>query len=122
MIFTLIGVFSGILASMGLGGGSILIPLLSFVGVAQKSAQVINVFSFVVMVLFVLYLNIKNKLVEVFPAFMFGFVGMIFTCFSALLVQNLDSGVMKVCFGVFLLIVAVCETFAFLAKYKANKK
>ena len=58
MIFTLIGVFSGILASMGLGGGSILIPLLSFVGVAQKSAQVINVFSFVVMVLFVLYLNI----------------------------------------------------------------
>ena len=60
MIFfeILAGVLGGIVAGMGMGGGTLLIPLLSiFLGVAQKEAQLLNVFSFVIMAIFVVYIH-----------------------------------------------------------------
>ena len=57
LFFILIGLIGGIAGGMGIGGGTLLIPLLTiFLNVAQKEAQLLNVFSFVIMAIFVVYL------------------------------------------------------------------
>ncbi len=40
------GIFSGVLAGMGLGGGALLIPLLALLGVQQSAAQMLNLIAF----------------------------------------------------------------------------
>ena len=115
----LAGFLGGILAGMGMGGGTILIPLLSLlVGIAQKQAQFINVFSFVVMSAAIIYIHLKNKLVKVFPALLFSFLGTIFASIAAFFVRNIPTNTLKVGFGVFLLIVAVWQLIALIIKKK----
>ena len=115
-----IGVLSGIMGSMGLGGGSVLIPLLSLMSIGQKSAQVINVFSFVLMAVFIVFINVKNKLVESFSALIFGLFGGIVATFLALFVSGAEQSFVKICFGIFLLLVGSYELFAFLTKYRTK--
>ena len=117
ILYILTGFLGGILAGMGMGGGTILIPLLSlFVGIAQKQAQFINVFSFVIMSLFIIYIHLKNKFVKVFPALIFSFFGTIFATISAIFVQDIPPNTLKVCFGVFLLIIAIWQLIALIIK------
>lgn len=120
VLFVLIGLISGILGAMGLGGGTILIPLLSLISIAQKNAQVINVFSFIVMSFFVLGFNIKSGLTQVFPAIIFSIFGIISAILTSLLVKDINNSTLKIMFGIFLLIIAVFEIFSFLSKYKSR--
>ena len=95
---------------MGLGGGTILISLLSiFLGVVQKQAQFFNVFSFVIMAIFVIFVHIKNKLIDIFPATIFALFGCIFAVITALLVKDVSNSILKIGFGIFLIILAVVQ-------------
>jgi uncharacterized protein len=120
MLFILFGVIAGVLGAMGLGGGTVLIPLLSLVGVWQKSAQVINIFSFVVMAFFILVFNIKKGYTKVFEALAFSFFGVIFAIITSLLVKDINSSLLKILFGTFLSIIAIVETISFFIKYKSK--
>ncbi len=121
ILFLILGLVGGIAGGMGLGGGTILIPLLSiFLGVAQKEAQLFNVFSFVIMAVFVVSIYIKNKLINVFPALVFSVFGSVFATISALLVKNLQNNILKVCFGIFLIILAVIQLFVLIVKKNQN--
>ena len=58
----LIGVVSGIVSGTGMGGGTILIFLLSFLsGVEQHVAQATNLIFFVPTSIVAIWVNIKNK-------------------------------------------------------------
>lgn len=116
-ILILIGVLSGVLGSMGLGGGTILIPLLSLIQISQKSAQVINIFSFVVVAFFIIFFYVKKGFIQVFPALCFSILGVLSASFTALLVQETSSHTIKILFGIFLLSMALFELFNFLTKY-----
>ena len=118
IVFILLGLLSGVLGSMGLGGGTVLIPLLSFVNVTQKSAQVINIFSFIVMAFFILGFNVKKGYTKVFEAVVFSFFGLIFSIISSLFVKDIDTHYLKITFAIFLLIVALIEIISFCKKYK----
>ena len=121
ILFLILGFIGGIAGGMGLGGGTILIPLLSiFLGVAQKEAQLFNIFSFVIMAVFVVSIYIKNKLISVFPALVFSLCGAVFAIISALLVKNLQNDVLKVCFGVFLIVLALIQLFVLIVKKNQN--
>ena len=62
--YSLAGVLGGILGGMGMGGGTILIPLLTiFFNVKQHSAQAANLVSFLPMATISLIIHIKNKFV-----------------------------------------------------------
>ena len=122
MLFVLIGVIGGTLGAMGLGGGSVLIPLLSLLSISQKSAQVANIFSFIIMSIFLLPINISKKKVDFFPSAIFGIAGCLFSFLSALLVKNLDENLSKYLFGSFLIAVGICEIIKFLSKYAKNKR
>lgn len=63
--FILAGIAGGILGGMGMGGGTLLIPILTiFLGVNQHLAQWINLVTFIPMSIVALIIHIKNHLVE----------------------------------------------------------
>lgn len=120
MWLIVIGALSGILGSMGLGGGSILIPLLSLLSISQKSAQVINVFSFILMSIVSIFINLKTKMIDLFPSLVFGLLGGFVATIFALFVRRIEQQSIKICFGLFLFLVGFYEIFVFLAKYIAK--
>ena len=120
LTLVIIGLLSGILGSMGLGGGTVLIPLLSFVGISQKNAQLINIFSFVVMAFFILYFNIKSGLIKLFPALALSSIGLVTSIILSLFVREIDNNVLKIIFGIFLLVVGIVELVGFIIKNKSK--
>lgn len=121
-ILILLGVIGGMAGGMGLGGGTILIPLLTiFLNIVQKQAQFLNVFSFVIMAIFIIFFHIKNKLVKIFPALIFSVFGVISSLVASLFVKNISNNVLKVCFGVFLLILATIQIIALISTKKQKK-
>ena len=45
-LLILVGFLAGVIGGMGMGGGTILVPLLSFLDLGQKSVQATNLISF----------------------------------------------------------------------------
>lgn len=107
------GVAAGVLGGMGMGGGTILIPILTiFFSVEQKSAQAINLVAFIPMAIISLVIHIKNKRVKkdgivwiIVPAAITSLGG----SFAA---QALDGEILKRIFGGFLLVLSVIQFFA----------
>lgn len=65
VLLVLAGIAAGALGGMGMGGGTILIPVLTiFFGVEQKQAQAINLAAFIPMAVASLIVHVKNKRVE----------------------------------------------------------
>lgn len=117
------GIAAGVLGGMGMGGGTILIPLLTiFFNVGQKEAQAINLVAFIPMAIVSLAIHIKNKRVKkegllwiIVPAVLTSVGG----GFAA---QAVNGEVLKRIFGGFLLLLSVVQFFSeeiteFLARY-----
>ena len=63
--FGIAGILGGVLGGMGMGGGTVLIPLLGiFYNVSQHTAQAVNLISFVPMAVGALIVHLKNKMIE----------------------------------------------------------
>lgn len=62
--YILFGIFGGVLCGMGLGGGTVLIPLLSFLGENVKIAGAINLVSFIPASIISLIFHVKRSLVK----------------------------------------------------------
>lgn len=106
--FLLAGIAGGVLGGMGMGGGTLLIPLLTLaLGVEQMSAQAINLIAFVPMALVSLIFHIKNKLVD-FKILLFTLpLATALSIAGALLVTKLGDDVLRKLFGWFMLIIGV---------------
>lgn len=109
ILLILFGFLAGIVGGMGMGGGTVLVPLLSFLDLSQKTIQAINLVSFLPMCCVALVFHIKNKLVVghnvlwlVLPALAFAVVG-------ALVADEASDRVLRYCFAVFLIAVGVWQ-------------
>ena len=73
------GVISGIVSGLGMGGGSILIVLLSvFSGMSQHFSQGTNLVFFIPTSIVAIFVNIKNKNINwkiAFQIIVFGIIG-----------------------------------------------
>lgn len=111
MLYLIIaGIVSGIISGMGIGGGIILIPVLTiFLGFDQKIAQGITLLYFIPTAIFALIVHIKNKNVDFKIALKIVSTGVLSAAAGAFLIKYLPTPLLSKIFAVFLLIVGVCQ-------------
>ncbi len=112
MIGTLFGFFSGIVSGMGIGGGVILIPLLTlFLHMNQQPAQGINLFYFLPTAIAALVVHIKNKQIAFHPALTLMGCAIPGAILGGWIAVTLSSGLLRKLFAVFLLLMGIHELF-----------
>lgn len=106
--YVVAGIAGGLIGGMGMGGGTLLIPILTLLlSVGQLEAQAINLIVFIPMAIVTLIIHVKNKLVD-FKKLLFSLpLAIVLAVAGALLVKKIDESILKTTFGVFMLIVGV---------------
>ena len=123
MVFLIIaGLISGIISGMGIGGGIILIPVLTiFLGFDQKTAQGITLLYFIPTAVFALFVHIKNKTVDFKVAARLISTGVIGAAAGAYLMRYISSELLGKIFAVFLLIMGICQVFSGIREHKKER-
>ena len=123
MIEILIGIVSGIITGTGMGGGTILIALLTLIrGLDQHVAQATNLVFFVPTSIVAIIMNIKNKNVDIKLAFTISFFGIIGAIVGAIIAMNINVQILKKCFGIFLAVIGINEIYTIFKQYINSKK
>lgn len=109
-LFIIFGALGGVLGGMGMGGGTLLIPLLTiFTDIKQKEAQGINLIVFIPMAVVALIIHFKNKLVLVKRSIFLIITGVIFSLLGSFIALKLKSENLKIYFGIFLIVLSVFQ-------------
>ena len=122
-LIIIFGVLGGVLGGMGMGGGTLLIPLLTIgLNFTQQNAQAINLIAFLPMSVVALIVHFKNKLVNYKIAIPIMITGVISSVASSYLASVVDSLNLSIYFGIFLIVVGVIDIILlFLTKSKKSK-
>ena len=121
-LYLLLGFLGGIPAGMGMGGGTVTIPLLVLVGgVEQKIAQCANLFSFLPMSLFALKTHTDNGLIQTKGILWLILPALTLSALGSFLIFYVASEVLRKGFGAFLLCLAVVGAYKTLKGGKENK-
>ena len=114
----LVGFISGIVSGTGMGGGTVLILLLTiFSGLEQHIAQATNLIFFVPTSIVAIIINWKNKLVDRKLAFIISAFGIIGAIAGALISNSMNVNILRKFFGIFLAIIAIFEIYSYFRKY-----
>lgn len=112
MMYVIIGLLSGVISGMGIGGGAILIPALCFfMDLGQQQAQSINLLFFIPTAIVAIIKHKKEGNIDfsmVKPVIIFGIIGAIA---GAMVAVNMDGEILRKMFGGFLLIMGIWEIF-----------
>lgn len=119
----LFGFVSGIVAALGMGGGTILILLLGiFTELKQHLIQGTNLIFFIPTSIVSIYMNIKNKTIDYKLAVSIIISGIIGAIAGSKLSFKIENDTLKKYFGIFLIFIAIFEIFAFFRQYILKKK
>lgn len=123
MIEGFIGMFSGIMTANGLGGGTILILLLSLIlNVEQHTAQATNLIFYIPTAIISSIISFKNKLLNIKTCILIITSGIIGSILGATISVNLKVEKLKNVFGFFLLFISIYEMYNFYVMYIKKKK
>lgn len=119
----LYGIISGALTGVALGGGTILVFLLTtFGGLNQHLAQGINLIYFIPTSLASIIVNLKNKKINIKLAIAISILGVIGAIIGAKLSLVTDAKKLKKYFAIFLLFIAFHEIYILIKQYINYKK
>lgn len=108
----IVAFLTGVFASMGVGGGMILIIYLTiFDGADQLAAQGINLLYFIPIAVVSVIIHTRNKLIEwkkILPSII---TGSFFAAAGAFAAEYIGSDILKKIYGFFILAVGVNELF-----------
>ena len=122
MFEIVIGFVSGIVSGTGMGGGTILIVLLTFMlGVEQHVAQATNLIFFIPTSIIAIIVNLKNKNIELKTATIISIFGICGAIIGAKVSTHIQVGALKKYFGVFPLIIAIHEIYTIFKLHKKEK-
>ena len=108
--FCLAGISGGLLGGMGMGGGTVLIPLLVIVlGVPQHLAQAINLISFVPMAVVALIIHVKNRLVKTSGLWLIILSGLLSCTAGSFIARGINAEALRRIFGGFLTVLSVFQ-------------
>ena len=121
--YILAGVASGVIAGMGMGGGTLLIPILTILlSFAQKTAQCVNLIAFIPMAIVALIIHIKNKLVDFKLGLLLILTGVVSAVGGALLAILVQNNILKKIFAVFLILIVVIQIWSVVNLIIKNSK
>lgn len=123
MINILFAVLSGIISGIGMGGGTVLIFLLTtFSGVSQHMAQGVNLIFFIPTCIVSIFINLKNKNIDIKTAVVVIISGIIGAVIGAKLSLIIDAKKLKKYFGIFLLLITIYEIYSLIKSNIKSKK
>ena len=118
----LIGSFSGIFSGIGMGGGTVLIFLLStFQEIEQHIAQATNLIYFVPTAISAIIVNYKEKNIDTKLARLISIFGIIGATIGAIISVNTDVQKLRKIYGIFLAVIALHEIYTLIKEYKIHK-
>lgn len=121
--FGIAGAAFGLIGGMGMGGGIILIPVLTlFLGVSQHAAQGLNLMAFLPMSAFALINHIKNKRIDFKSALIMAGCGLAGALLGAYLASITDTDILKKCFGGFLVLLGILRIVKSIKKSRSSKR
>ena len=108
----IIGLVSGIVSGMGMGGGTILIFLLTtFAELEQHIAQATNLIYFIPTAISAIIVNYRNKNINVKLAIYISICGIIGAIIGSIISVNIEVGILRKLFGIFLSFIAIHEIY-----------
>ena len=122
MFEIIIGVISGIVSGTGMGGGTILIFLLTYLcNIEQHIAQATNLIFFIPTSIIAIIVNAKNRNINVKLGIIISLYGILGAIIGANLSIHLDMKSLRKYFGIFLLIISAHEIYSIIKQYKKEK-
>jgi len=110
MILVIIGFLSGIVAGMGIGGGTLLVPGLVFLtGISQHTAQGINLVVFMPVAISALCVHIKSRRINFKMAACLSLFGALGAFCGSSIAVAISSDLLRKGFGLFLIVIGIVE-------------
>lgn len=104
------GVLTGILSGFGVGGGTLLLVYMTLIaGLDQRLAQGINLLYFLPAGLMALPAHVKNGYIEKAALVSAIGAGLVCAAGAAWVATAVDTGLLRKCFGVFLILIGLWE-------------
>ena len=114
--FLLLSVLSGIFAGMGMGGGTLLIPILTVImSVEQQIAQAINLLVFIPCSILVCIVYAKNKLINFKDSWVISLVSCLVSTIAVIVALKIKGRMLSIIFGVFLIVLGIVQLIVQLA-------
>ncbi len=110
-VIIIVSALGGIIGGMGMGGGTLLIPLLTLAaGLEQHLAQAINLIAFVPMSIIALVIHKKNGYVFFKTALPITFTALLGAIGGSFATRYAGGYVLRACFGAFLIVLGCFQT------------
>ncbi len=122
MLEILIGLISGIISGTGMGGGTILILLLSvFIGLDQHVAQATNLVFFIPTAIAAIFISLRKKKIDLKVGTIIIITGIVGAAIGAIISSKMNVNLLRKIFGIFLLFIAIYEIYSWYKMYIKNK-
>ena len=123
LVYLLAGAAGGVLGGMGMGGGTVLIPILTiFCGVEQHLAQSVNLLSFLPMALVALKEHFANGLVDTKGIWWMIVPAVLLSAAGGFFVKELSGNFLRAAFGAFLCLLSLWQAYQGAMQIRARKK
>ena len=122
MLEIVIGILSGIISAMGMGGGTILILLLVYtMQIEQHVAQASNLIFFIPTAIIAIIINRKQNLLDLKTGLIVGGTGIVGAVIGSIISKNINDIILRKIFGIFLAIIVIYEIFSYIKLYIKKK-
>lgn len=119
----LIGLVAGIVSGSGMGGGTVLILLLTALcGTEQHIAQATNLIFFIPTSIVAIITNWKHKLIDKKLAISISIWGTIGAALGAIVSTRTNVNSLRKYFGIFLAMIAIWEIYSYFRQYIFKEK
>lgn len=122
ILYIIFGIIGGLLGGMGMGGGTLLIPLLTIgLSVPQQTAQFINLVAFIPMSALALIVHIRNGYVVKKRIFYVIVPALVFAVAGSFIATVVSASILKKAFGGFLILLGAAYFFYSIFTRKSAK-
>lgn len=123
MLEIIFGIIAGTITGLGMGGGTILILLLTlFNGLEQHIAQATNLVFFIPTSLAAIFTNLKQNNDDLKLTVIISIFGIIGAIIGAVISEKITSDSLRKYFAIFIFIIALREIYELYKEYKIKRK